>query len=143
MRAAASRVLAIARKEFIHIARDWRMIVAVLVLPLTQLLLFAYAVSFDVRNVPTVTLDLDRTVASRAHLDAYSRSGFFVIRGAAPDFSAIDTALNRADARVAIVVQRGFGAEMAAGRTGSFSVLVDGSEPNSAELARAYALALN
>jgi ABC-2 type transport system permease protein len=143
MRAAIVRVLAIARKEFIHIARDWRMIVAVLILPLTQLLLFAYAISFDVRNVPAVTLDLDKTVASRAYLDAYSQSGFFVVRGAAADYAAIDTAFNRSEARIAIVVPRGYAAALAAGRTASVSVLVDGSEPNSAELGRAYSVALN
>jgi len=55
--ASIRRIVAIARKEFVHISRDWRMIGAVLVMPLFQLLLFAYAISFDVRNVPTVVLD--------------------------------------------------------------------------------------
>jgi ABC-2 type transport system permease protein len=143
VRAAAARVLAISRKEFIHIGRDWRMIVAVLVLPLLQLLLFAYAISFDVRNVPTVTLDLDRSVASREYLDAYTRSGFFDVQGSVVDLAGIDSAFNRGQARVAIVVARGYGAEIAAGRTGSVSVLIDGSEPNSALLGRTYAIALN
>jgi len=143
MRAAVTRVLAVARKEFIHISRDWRMIVAVLVLPLAQLLLFAYAISFDVRNVPTVTLDLDKSVASRAYLDAYSKSGFFDVQGAVADLAGIDDAFNRSQARVAIVVQRGYGDALAAGRTGSVSVLIDGSEPNSAQLGQTYAVALN
>jgi ABC-2 type transport system permease protein len=143
MRAAIVRVLAVARKEFIHIGRDWRMIVAVLVLPLAQLLLFAYAISFDVRNVPTVTLDLDKTTASRAYLDAYSKSGFFDVQGAVTDLTGIDDAFNRSQARVAIVVQSGYGDALAAGRTASVSVLVDGSEPNSAQLGQTYAVALN
>ena len=46
-------------------------------LPLVQLLLFAYAISFDVRNVPAVVLDLDKTAASRAYVDAAAQSGFF------------------------------------------------------------------
>ena len=68
MPASTRRIVAIARKEFVHIARDWRMIVAVLVMPLFQLLLFAYAISFDVRNVPAVVLDQDNTTASRAYV---------------------------------------------------------------------------
>jgi len=143
MRAAAKRVMAIARKEFIHITRDWRMIVAVLVLPLLQLLLFAYAISFDVRNVPSVTLDLDKTAASRSYLDSYSKSGFFAVQGSVSDFAGIDGAFNRSEARVAIVVQRGFGDALAAGGTGAVSVLIDGSEPNSAQLGQTYAVALN
>ena len=143
MRAAATRVFAIARKEFIHISRDWRMIVAVLVLPLMQLLLFAYAISFDVRNVPSVTLDLDKTAASRSYLDSYAKSGFFDVRGAVADYAGADTAFNRSEARVAIVVQRGFGDALAAGGTGEVSILLDGSEPNSAQLGQTYAVALN
>ncbi len=143
MGAAAKRVTAIARKEFIHITRDWRMIVAVLVLPLLQLLLFAYAISFDVRNVPSVTLDLDRTAASRSYLDSYSTSGFFDVQSAVPDYAGIDSAFDRSEARVAIVVQRGFGDALAAGGTGAVSVLIDGSEPNSAQLGQTYAVALN
>ena len=63
MRGSVARITAIASKEFIHISRDWRMIVAVLALPLLQLLLFAYAISFDVRNVPSVTLNEPETCA--------------------------------------------------------------------------------
>ena len=143
MRAAAKRVTAIARKEFIHITRDWRMIVAVLVLPLLQLLLFAYAISFDVRNVPSVILDLDKTAASRSYLDSYTKSGFFDVQGAVSDYAGIDASFNRSEARVAIVVQHGFGDALAAGGTGAVSVLIDGSEPNSAQLGQTYAVALN
>ena len=143
MRGSIRRVLAVARKEFIHIARDWRMIVAVLVMPLLQLLLFAYAISFDVRNVPSVTLDLDKSIASRAYLDAYTKSGFFEVVGSVADLAGIDLAFNGAQARAAIIVKHGFGDAIAAGRTGSVSVLIDGSEPNSAQLGQTYAVALN
>ena len=49
--------VAIARKEFIHLRRDPRSLISVLLLPVLQLLLFAYAISFYVHNVPTVLLD--------------------------------------------------------------------------------------
>jgi len=143
MSGAVTRVLAVARKEFIHISRDWRMIVAVLILPLMQLLLFACAISFDVRNVPSVTLDLDKTVASRDYIDAYAKSGFFQARGTVSNYAGIDRAFEAGQARVAIVVQRGFGAAIAAGHAGQVSVLIDGSEPNSAQLGQTYAVALN
>jgi ABC-2 type transport system permease protein len=138
-----TRIVAIARKEFVHIARDWRTIVAVLVLPLFQLLLFAYAISFDVRNVPAVVLDGDQTAASRAYVSAAEHSGFFTIVGPVSDQSGIDQAFNRGAARVAIVVKSGYAEEIAAGRKGQVAVFVDGSEPNSAQLGQAYAVALN
>jgi ABC-2 type transport system permease protein len=59
------------------------------------------------------------------------------------DYAGADTAFNRSEARVAIVVQRGFGDALAAGGTGEVSILLDGSEPNSAQLGQTYAVALN
>ena len=143
MTASLTRIAAIARKEFVHIARDWRMIVTVLVMPLFQLLLFAYAISFDVRNVPAVVLDQDRTVASRAYVDAIGTSGFFHVRGNVADMTQIDRAFNQNLARVAVVVAPGYGNAIAGGGEGRVAVLVDGSEPNSAQLGQAYAVALN
>jgi len=113
------------------------------VMPLFQLLLFAYAISFDVRNVPSVVLDQDKTTASRAYLDAVSQSGFFRIQGSVPDLKAIDRAFDQSRARVAVVVAQGYGADIAAGRKGKVDVLIDGSEPNSAQLGQNYATALD
>jgi ABC-2 type transport system permease protein len=141
--AAARRITAIARKEFVHIARDWRMIGAVLVMPLFQLLLFAYAISFDVRNVPAVVLDQDQTTASRAYVAAMGKSGFFHIIGTVADQTGVDRAFDRNLARVAVVISRGYGDAIAAGGKGRAAVLVDGSEPNSAQLGQNYAVALN
>jgi drug efflux transport system permease protein len=141
--ASVRRIVAIGRKEFLHIARDWRMIVTVLVMPLFQLLLFAYAISFDVRNVPAVVLDQDNTTASRAYVQAMGRSGFFQIEGAVPDLNGVDRAFDRDAARVAVVIAPGYEDAIKAGRKGRAAVLVDGSEPNSAQLGQAYAVALN
>ena len=143
MQGSAGRITAIARKEFIHISRDWRMIVAVLVMPLFQLLLFAYAISFDVRNVPTVVYDADHSMQSRLYVAAATNSGFFTIVGNVDSNASVDQAFNRGTARVAIVIAEGFGSDLAAGKAGHATVLVDGSEPNSASLGRTYALALN
>ncbi|NTU71233.1 MAG: ABC transporter permease [Coriobacteriia bacterium] len=143
MQQTVQRIVAIARKEFVHIARDWRMIVAVLIMPLLQLLLFAYAISFDVRNVPTVVFDADNTAASRDYIAAASNTGFFDVVGTVSSAAEIDQAFDRGVARVVIVVEKGFGTALAQARTANATVLVDGSEPNSAQLGRSYAIALN
>lgn len=136
------RISAIARKEFIHLARDWRLILAVLIMPMFQLLLFAYAVGFDVRNVPTVVYDQDNSAMSRQFIDAATNSGFFTFAGRASSFGDVDHAFDRGQARVAIVVAPDFGSRIAGNRKGPVTVLVDGSEPNSAALGRTYATAL-
>lgn len=141
--AAFNRILAIAAKEFIHIRRDRRIIISVLLLPVMQLLLFAYAISFDVKNVPTVILDYDKTPASRAYLESYGSAEFFDVRGQVDNLDQIDQAFERGQASAAIVVPAGFARAIASEKKAQVAVLVDGGEPNSATLGQAYAQALN
>ena len=137
------RIGAITRKEFVHIRRDPRMLIAVLIMPVLQLLLFAYAISFDVRDVRTVVLDADRTAASRSFVREFEQSGFFDVVGRADTEAQIDRAFDANLARVAIMVAPGFEQDQLRGSEGQVAVLVDGSEPNSAQLGQAYAVALS
>jgi ABC-2 type transport system permease protein len=73
------RILAIVRKEFIHIRRDPRIVATVLIMPILQLLLFSYALSADVTNIPIAVLNQDQTQASRQLINAFQRSNFFDI----------------------------------------------------------------
>jgi ABC-2 type transport system permease protein len=138
-----NRVLAIAQKELLHIVRDRRNLAFVLIMPIFMLLLFAYALSFDVRNVPTVTLDMDHTAQSRLYLDSISHSSFFQVVGSVPDVAAADAAFQKGQARVVVLVRQGFGDKIVSGGKGEVQVLLDGSEPNSAQLGQAYANALS
>jgi ABC-2 type transport system permease protein len=112
---AFTRIAAIARKEFIHIFRDPRMLVAVLILPAVQLLLFAYAINFDVKHVPTVIVDQDRTTASRQYIATYAASDFFDVRAQVPDVETANRWFERSDARIAVVVPPGFARTLARG----------------------------
>lgn len=143
IRAAIDRIGAVGFKEFVHIRRDPRMIIAILIIPVVQLMLFAYAIGFDVRHIPTVVLDLDQSSASRAYVQAFSRSDFFAVRGSVDSLTGVDRAFQSNLARAAIIIAPGFESEQAAGRKGSVQVLLDGSEPTSAQLGQAYANALN
>ncbi len=136
------RILAIAGKELKHIVRDRRNLAFVLLMPMFMLALFSYALSFDVRNVPTVVLDQDHTPQSRQWIDTISHSSFFQIVGVMPDAAAVDRAFDRGQARAAVVVAKGFGDDIVGGSKGRVAVLLDGSEPNSAQLGQSYATAL-
>ncbi|HEU4908434.1 MAG TPA: ABC transporter permease, partial [Propionibacteriaceae bacterium] len=108
MRAALARIGAVAEKEFKHLRRDPRALATVLILPILQLLLFAYAISFDVKNVPTVVLDQDNTPASRQYLQTYRSSAFFDVLGSADDLAQIDQLFDQNKVRIAVIVPPGF-----------------------------------
>jgi ABC-2 type transport system permease protein len=137
------RTGAIVRKEFRHLLRDPRILLAVLVTPVIQLLLFAYAVSFDVRDLATVVIDQDQTQSSRTYLQAYSSSGFFTVVGSAGSVAEVDGIFERGDARVAVVVPAGFADKLAAGDKAQVAVYIDGGETNAARIGQAYVTALN
>ena len=138
-----NRVWAIAQKELLHIVRDKRNLAFVLIMPIFMLVVFAYALSFDVRNVPTVTLDMDHTAQSRLYLDTISHSSFFQVVGSVPSVAAADAAFQKGQARVVVMVRQGFGDKVVSDGKGEVSVLLDGSEPNSAQLGQSYANALS
>jgi len=143
MRGSAERIRAIVVKEFRHLGRDPRALIMVVLTPVIQLLLFAYAVSFDVDHVPTIVVDLDRTIDSRAYAEQYDASSFFDVVAHGSTLGDVDAAFDAGTAKVAVVIPAGFARTIAAGAKAQVAVLVDGSEPTSAKIARAYSVALN
>ncbi len=138
-----TRISAMTRKEFIHLLRDRRTLAVVLVMPVLQMLLFAYAISFDVKNVSTVIIDTDQTPASQAYVRSYASSDFFRLVGTANDLGAVDRVFDHNQARIAVVVPSGFGRQLAAGERATVAVYLDGSEPTAARVGQAFSTALN
>ena len=64
-------------KEFIQIFRDPRMRGVIFLMPIIQLFVFGYAVTTDVKHIPTMVYDLDNSVASRELVSRFTRSGYF------------------------------------------------------------------
>ena len=138
-----NRILAIARKEFLHIIRDKRLIAVIVIMPLVQLFLYAYALSFDVKHLPTATLDLDRTTTSRQYIDALQQSNYFTVDNVLTSYGQVDSAFEANAEKVVVVVEAGFGDHIGAGKQGNVQILVDGSDANAAQLGSTYASALS
>jgi ABC-2 type transport system permease protein len=137
------RIGAIVAKEFRHLGRDPRMLLAVVIMPVIQLLLFAYAISFDVDHVPTLVIDFDNSPASQRYVQQYEASPFFDVVAHGRSLADVDDAFDRNSARVAVIIPSGFARTLAAAESAQVSVLIDGSEPTSAKVAQAYSVALN
>jgi len=131
-------ILAILRKEFIQLRRDPRLFPVIFISPILQLLLLGYAANLDVKNIPSVICDLDRSAASRAFLDDFINSGYFSVEDRVERMDEIDRYLDHGDAAMAFVIPRGFGDEVAAGRQASVMLIADGSESQSATIGVNY-----
>jgi ABC-2 type transport system permease protein len=137
------RIIAIARKELIHIIRDPRLLMMILAMPLIQLFMYSYALSFDVKHLATATLDFDRTTQSRQYLNALQQSNYFTINKTLGSYADVDGVFESNSDKVVVVVGSGFGNNLAAGRAGNVQILIDGSDANSASLAQGYTAALS
>ncbi|MCX6595104.1 MAG: ABC transporter permease [Acidobacteria bacterium] len=133
------RYRAIARKEFLHITRDPRSLSISLTLPLVILLLFGYALSLDVNRILTIVDDRDRSPESRALIERFSSSGYFQVTGQVSDTREINAQIDGGQAMVAIVVPASFSKHIAQGQSADVQLLVDGSDSNTAAIARGYA----
>ncbi len=135
------RTRAIARKEFLHILRDPRSLLMALALPVVMLMLFGYALTLDVDDIPTVVYDADGSPASREVTALFDGSRYFSVIDHA-GYSAIIEGINRDEVLLGVVIPEDYSENLAAGREAAIQLLIDGSDSNTASIALGYAQAL-
>ncbi len=133
------RLFEIARKEFIQIFRDRRARSTLILPPIMQLLIFGYAVSTDVRNTTTFLVDHDHTQESRSLVDAMTGSGYFRIVGRSERAEDIVSALDHGQAIMGMEIPVGFEKGILDGDGSEVQLLLDGTNSNTATIARGYA----
>lgn len=142
MRRALLRVWVMAEKEVQHILRDPQVLAFALGMPVILILLFGYAVSFDVEHIPLVVVDQDQSPASRQLVDAFTASDTFHTVARTDSPQAAETLFRRSVARSALVIPHGFDRDRRAGREAVAQLLLDGSDNMTASIALGYANAV-
>lgn len=136
------RTVAIALKEVMHIMRDPQVIIFALGMPLGLVLLFGYAISFNVDHVKLAVIDQDQTAASRAITRQFTASDAFDAQMHAADAKVIETAFRRGVAPVALVIPDGYERALGRGEQADIQLVLDGSDNNSANVAMGFARAI-
>jgi ABC-2 type transport system permease protein len=133
------RVFAIMTKEVRQLSRDRLTFGMIVGIPLLQILLFGYAINFDVRDLNGAVVDEARTSDSRALVAAMQASGVVVF--AAPSASVADLRqrIDRGEISVGVVIPADFERRRLAGDRPVAQILVDGSEPMVDNVARGLA----
>lgn len=141
-RVSAARLVALIRKEFIHIRRDPRSLAMAFLMPLILLVLFGYAITMDIENLNLVVHDQDRSGPSRDYVESFRASGYFTVVRDATDDDAVTAAIDRGEAHLALVIPQHFARDLEHGRAIPVQLLVDGSDANTATVAIGYAEAI-
>jgi ABC-2 type transport system permease protein len=133
------RLKAVFVKELHHITRDARSLAMALLMPVMMLLLYGYALSLDVDQVPTLVYDQDQTSASRDLVKQFQGSRFFDVRGFALEYRAIERGIDRNQILMGLVIPRGYSDKLGAGQEAQVQILLDGSDSNTASIVLGYA----
>jgi len=125
-------------KEFLQVLRDPKMRGVIFVMPLLQVMVFGYAVTTDVRNVPVAVLDFDQSVASRELLSRFSASGYFRFVSQTRSVNDAIHLLDKESVGAILRIDQGFGEDLRAGRTAKLQVIADGTDSNTAGIVLGY-----
>ncbi len=107
-----SRILALVKKEFIHLRNDWWLPAFMLIGGLMELIMVAWATSRPITNLPILVVDYDRSAASRRVVTALENTGTFNLLGYAPDEATVRVAVERGEINAAVIIPPDFNEKM-------------------------------
>jgi ABC-2 type transport system permease protein len=129
-------------KEFLELHQNPRLFGIVVVAPILQLAMLGYAATTDVKDVPVVIADGDRTAQSRTLIARFDASRNFSVIDTVTTLREVDQYLQRGEAWVALAIPQGYGRALQEGTGVALQVIADGSDSNSTTVALGYATAL-
>lgn len=132
-----TRVYSIAHKESRHILRDPFTLGMALGLPMILLIFFGFAIDFDVRDLRLTVFDRDQSRPSRELIDTIRGTGLFnVVAGI--EGRPLSGDLDHEESRGVLVIEKGFGEDLRAGRSPKMQLLMDGADNSSAGVVASY-----
>ena len=126
-------------KEFLELRKDPKLFGVVIIAPIVQLTMLGYAATTDVRDVPVVVADGDRSPASRELIARFDGSRNFSIAGVVSTTPEVEPYLELGNAWLALSIPAGYGADVTAGAPVRLQLIADGSDSNSTTVALGYA----
>jgi ABC-2 type transport system permease protein len=136
------KTIAVATKELRQIGRDRRTLLILLFVPAMFLLLYGYALNFDIRNVRLAVEDRDRSTQSRSLVSAFVNSGYFDFAADVTTAGEIERLMDRNEVRAALVIPNGYGRDVLDRRPVDVQIIIDGDNANTATTVMGYAQAI-
>lgn len=118
---------AILYKEFIVVLRDPLTLFFMLFPPVVEMIAFGYALDNDVKHMPLIVLDEDRTQESRVIIQRLENTQTFRFVGEVWSVDELASALRQGKAYAGVQIPPDFTRDLRAGRTAHVQILIDGS----------------
>ena len=130
------------RKEFRQIRRDSRSLIFMIFIPAFLLLMFGFALNFDVKHIPLAVVDQDGSRTSRELVRKFGTTEYFDIKAVVDKSADIDGLMAREKIKAALVIPDRFSEDLLAGRSPSVQFLLDGANAMSGTTGAGYAAAI-
>jgi len=132
------RLLAVAYKEFLQIFRDVRVMIMAFAIPLALLILFGYAVTLDVNNLPLGIYDQDGSRESRELILSLTQSGYFSVKGYVENYRELQNLIEKGEIKIGLVIPENFSEKIKSGRKIEIQTILDGSDANTVSIGSGY-----
>ncbi|MBS1953972.1 MAG: ABC transporter permease [Cyanobacteria bacterium SZAS-4] len=133
---------AVMTKEWIEILNDKFTVAIILIIPIIQMTIYGFGVSFEVRQVPTVIFDQDLRPQSSILLDEMLATDFYKITKHVYSRDAAVNEIVSGNARAAIIIPPNFSDKLQEGTPAQVQVLIDGSDSTIANALATTAIAV-
>ena len=131
--------LSFVRKEFIHILRDPRSLLILLVMPQIMVMLPGYVIKNEVKDIRVAVLDQSHDVYTTQITERLAANEYFIPKGEGKtEAEAIDL-FRKGEIDLVVVFGPEFASRLLHSQDASIQILSDGSEPNQASVRVAYA----
>jgi ABC-2 type transport system permease protein len=136
------RLRAVVAKEIRQVRRDPFSLLMLVGLAALMLVLYGYALNFDVRHVRLAVQDRDKSLASRELISAFTHSTYFDLVATPAAGADLAWLTETRMARAILVIPEGYGRILADGRASPVQMLLDGADSTTATTVLGYARAL-
>lgn len=132
-----TRIRAVARKEFLHILRDWQTLLIVIAMPVSMMFLYGYALNMDYKELPILVHDPSPSSLSRLIAARTDATTLFKVVGVERELRDPEESFRTLRVKAILRIPAGFDREIKnGGRPGMLQLLVDGSDQNVGSLIR-------
>ncbi len=133
-----TRIIAIAKKEVRQLKRDKRMLYVLFIFPVILLIIFGYAINFDVHHIKMAVYDQDKSPDSRKFINTLTSSDYFDLVGYINNEDKIRDILDTKKAQCVIVFPFDMSEKLYSKQNAPVQILIDGVDANTASLIKSY-----